>query len=157
MRLAADGITLAVGLVVLTIVGGRFFTPASTADSVADVRLDGVVEIDFSAGSQTLIMALRSDCRYCNESKPFYRRLVDRDAPDLQIVVAAPTGDTGIGDYLTSGAIEPDAVLFVELGVLPVSGTPTLLLVGSDGLVTHSWIGLLDAKREAELLRVLFG
>ncbi len=48
-------------------------------------------------------------------------------------------------------------VLFVELGVLPVSGTPTLLLVGSDGLVTHSWIGLLDAKREAELLRVLFG
>lgn len=53
--------------------------------------------------------------------------------------------------------IDPDAVVFVEGGVLPVSGTPTLLLVDSEGLVTHAWIGLLDAGREADVIEALFG
>ena len=100
---------------------------------------------------------LQSECGYCQQSIPFYRRLLEHDTADVQIVVAAPPHDTGIEDYLASEWVNPDAVVFVEGGVLPVSGTPTLLLVDSEGLVTHAWIGLLDAGREAEVIDALFG
>ncbi len=89
---------------------------------------------------------------------PFYRRLVVVDRGDTQIVVVAPPRDAGvIGDYLASEGVAPDSVVFLGSGLLPVGGTPTLLMVDRDGVVTNAWIGLLDNEREAEVIDALFG
>ncbi len=111
---------------------------------------------DFSTSRQTLIIALQSGCGFCQQSMPFYRRLLERDTDDVRIVVAAPPYDTGIGDFLAAEGVEPDSVVFAGTGALPISGTPTLLLVDGAGLVTHGWIGLLNAEREAEVLEAVF-
>ena len=113
--------------------------------------------IDYSAGDRNLVMALQSDCPFCQESMPFYRRLLERDTADVQIVVVAPPQDTNINDYLASEGVYPDSIVFVAPGVLPVSGTPTLLLVNGEGLVTRAWIGVLSPEREAEVIDALFG
>lgn len=125
---------------------------------MSGVRLDDQsTGIDFAEGKQTLIMVLQSDCTFCHQSMSFYRRLLEHDRNDVQIVVAAPPHDSGLGDYLTSESIEPDSVVFVDSGVIPATGTPTLLLVDGDGLVMHTWIGLLNAERETEVFEALFG
>jgi len=97
---------------------------------------------------------LRSDCPFCDQSKPFYEQLAKRDRTGVQIVVAAPRGDADIESYRP--VLEPDSIVFVEPGVLPVSGTPTLLLVDSDGLVEAAWIGLLGSDRQKEVLTAVF-
>ena len=58
--------------------------------------------------------------------------------------------------YLASEDVTPDSVVFVDDGVLPVSGTPTLLMVDRDGVVTNAWIGLLSEERKAEVIDALF-
>ena len=102
-------------------------------------------------------MVLQSDCGFCQESMPFYRRLLERDHEDLGIVVAAPPSDRVIGDYLASEGVNPDSIVFVDLSELSVPGTPTLLLADDEGQVMRAWVGLLNAEREAELIATVFG
>ena len=131
--------------------------PAFGQEAVGTSLDGGAIGIDFAEPRATLIMVLASDCPFCQESMPFYRRLLSHDRARVQVVVAAPVRDAGMGDYLASESVTPDAQVFVEAGILPVGGTPTLLVVDSEGVVTHAWVGLLDAEREADVLGVLFG
>ena len=160
MRIAADLLTVVVCVVLLAFFAREYGRPASPpSPTVQDVHIDGAVA-DFGRTSKTIILALKTDCVFCQRSAPFYRRLVERierDGPDAQVVVAAHSNDRGIDDFLVSEGINPDSVVFVASGELPVRGTPTLLLVDGEGLVTHIWIGLLDADREAEVFDALFG
>ncbi len=152
----ADGATIAVAVAILVLVGSQF-RPSGVAgmseSELVEFRAGDVLDLD----GRTLLMVLRSDCRFCQQSMPFYRRLLERDSQDVEIVVVAPPFDAGIEGYLASEGITPDSVMFVQRDTLPVQGTPTLLLVDGDGMVTHAWIGLLDAEREADVLGVLFG
>ena len=128
------------------------------AYEVVSSRLRESVDIDFSDASRTLLVVLQRPCRYCDDSMPFYRRL-DARAPgrnDVRIAVVAPPRNRGIGDYLASEGFEPDAVVFADPERFPASGTPTLMVVDGDGSLTYSWVGLLDAGQEAEVLDVLF-
>ena len=153
----ADAITVVVGVAVLAALGARYLSSGPVAPGVGE-RLDPSVGIDVAAGSQALVLALQSNCQFCQESMPFYRRvLVERNSGELQIVVAAPSHDVGIGEYLAQEGLHPDDVVFVERGQVPVAGTPTLLVVDASGMVTHAWIGRLDADQEAEVMSVLFG
>lgn len=154
MRVAADVLTIAVCIVLLALFARAYLPAPPVATPIPTaVHLDGV---DFSTAPRTLIMALRSDCPFCQESMPFYRRLLARDREGAQFVVIAPAEDTEIGSYLASGGVEPDSVLFAEPDAMPVPGTPILLLVDSAGLVTEAWIGLLSAERERQVFDALW-
>lgn len=166
LRYLADGMIVLVGVVVLVVIGirytsffsvtGRVFQP-SVEQAVGEQLDPATVGIDFEAGARTLIMVLHSDCQFCQQSMPFYRRVLEFDTADTQVVVATSHDDNGIDDYLASERVEPDALVFVEPRKLPVAGTPTLLLVDGQGLITHAWIGLLNGDREAEVISALFG
>ena len=150
----ADGFTIVVAVVILGVIGARFIPNERAPVSIADATIDGqAVGIDFAAAERTLVMVLQSDCPFCERSVPFYERLPRGGA--AQIVIAAPLGDTDIESYRK--LIEPDELVFVEPGTLPVSGTPTLLLVDGEGRVDAAWIGVLDSEREAEVLDALGG
>ena len=86
---------------------------------------------------------------------PFYQRLAALE--DLQVVVTAPKRDTEIAAYLDSYGFKPDDIVFLDdqQPRLAIRVTPTLLIVDSDGLVTHSWMGVLSEDAEVEVLRVL--
>lgn len=128
------------------------------AYEVVSSRVRESADIDFSAAARTLLVVLQRPCRYCDDSLPLYRRLEARAAGrnEVRIVVVAPPRNRGIDDYLASEGFEPDAVVFADPERFPVSGTPALMVVDGEGLLTHSWIGLLDAGQEAEVFAVLF-
>ena len=158
LRRLTDIVVLVLGLSLLLVVVGRYlpftFRTWQVPDAyIEDVFIDASSGVDFSAAPKTLVLVLRSDCVFCQESMPFYRRLLsDRDAADVQVVVAAPPFDTQIGEYLESERVYADSVVFVAADALPVSGTPTLLMVDNTGLITHAWLGQLNAEREQEVL-----
>ena len=163
--MASDIATVVAAVAIVAFIGWRFVAPPVIPLNVTPPNLavgtsldEETLGVDFASRPQTLIMALASDCGYCQESMPFYRRLLARERDSVQIVVAAPVQDIGIVDYLASENVLPDAVVFTDpgSGTLPVPGTPTLLVVDSEGVVTYSWIGLLNAEREADVLGVLF-
>ena len=165
LRHVADGATVVVALAVLFVLAMRFsgdssqpspdLSDAGWDGSFTGVRLDAPAGMDLSAAERTLVAVLRSDCPFCDQSKPFYEQLARRDRTGIQIVVAAPRGDTGIENYRS--VLEPDSIVFVGPGALPVRGTPTLLLVDSEGAVEAAWTGLLGPEREAEVLAAVFG
>lgn len=157
VRLVGEAVGVAVVAVLMLMIGARSLLPASTTPAAVDVRLDASVGIDFATGSRTVILFVQSSCAFCRESASFYRRLLAHRTTDVRVVVAAPAVDAGLRTYLVSQEIEPDAVVYVEQSELPVSATPTLLVVDPDGVITHAWIGLLDTEREADVLDVVFG
>ena len=157
----ADAITILAGVAVLVLLvihvsGDAPIDPTETLGRLESEIVGRRINGAELAPSRTLVMALRSDCVFCQESMPFYRRLLERDRAGVRIVVAAPRDDTGIGDYLESEGTKPDSIVFVEPDALPVSGTPTLLYVDDEGLITHAWIGLLNAAREREVFDALW-
>ena len=151
----ADAATILVALVVLAVVGMRFVGGGVLGPPPTDVKLDAESGIDFSRVERTLVAVLQSDCTFCAQSRPFYEQLGRRERDGVQIVIVAPPNDTGIDSYRS--LLAPDDLVFVRPGVLPVSSTPTLLLVARDGTVEATWIGLLSPEREAEVLTLVFG
>lgn len=166
----ADLLTIVVGVALLVVLALRMDTaelpPPTPIGGVAsggpvipppDVNLDAAeVGIDWTAGVRTLLLVLQSDCEFCQQSVPFYRRLLDQDTDEIQNAVVAPARDVEMSPYLLSEGIIPDTLAFVENGVVPVPVTPTLLLVDSTGSVIHAWIGVLEPEQEAEVLAVTF-
>lgn len=150
LQWAADAATAVVAVVVVAVLGARFFDRGGPPDA----QLDGqAIGIDFAAAEHTLVMVLRSDCTFCEQSKPFYARLGESRA--VQIAIAAPPGDGGIAGY--ASILAADVVVFPTRETLPVSSTPSLLLVDREGVVEAAWMGLLDARREDEVLAAVSG
>lgn len=156
LQAAADAATVVLAVAAIVALAVVYWPESPTEPERFDVWIDESIGIDLANAPRTLIMVLDSGCRFCQESMPLYRRLLERDMSDVQIVVAAPLYDTGIEDYLASESVSPDSVVFVESGSLPVSSTPALLLVDGEGLVTHAWIGLLSTDREQEVFDALW-
>ncbi len=98
-------------------------------------------------------MMTSSHCHYCTASMPFYRKLAPAARAAGTRIVAVSTEEIAVNqEYLQANGVDPDAVLSSEQSKLKVESTPTLLLVGRDGRVVHSWIGQLPAAKEHEVL-----
>jgi len=59
-----------------TFLRDRYFsTPAALNKVQAGSRLQPVRGWDWKRNKQTVVIAMRKDCRYCQESVPFYKTL----------------------------------------------------------------------------------
>jgi len=113
-----------------------------------------VPNLDWRVNNQTLVLALRIDCPYCTESAPLYRRLVTAVSTPKSFVPVAvfdePPAESKA--YLSRLNIPINDVRQADLKKLAVRGTPTLMLVNQDGVVTDVWFGKLGTYRESLLL-----
>jgi len=111
-------------------------------------------DYDWAASDKTLVLVLSTECRYCTESAPFYRRLAERRAGGgksrLVAVLPQPVGDAE--KYLGGLRVKVDEVRQLRPGQLGASGTPTLILADNSGKVVDVWVGKLPAEREADVL-----
>jgi thioredoxin-related protein len=115
-------------------------------------KLD-LADLNWSENPKTLIMALQPSCRFCNESVPFYKRLVDAmKDKNVKLVVVFPKDIDRGKAYLTESGLNISQVYQSPLNKLQVSGTPTLILTNDKGEVTNFWVGKLNSEKEAEVL-----
>jgi len=110
--------------------------------------------IDWSGHKATLVVAISSACHYCVASSPFYSEMT-RSTHVAPIVVVMPQGKQDAQAFLREHAITPRSVVSASLASIQVSGTPTLLLVSSSGMVTKAWVGELTNMQRHDVLESL--
>ena len=125
--------------------------------SVGD-RIAAPPGYDWREHAQTLVVAVRAGCIYCERSYPLYQRLEglehDNHLKAHMLVVMPDNKETGAALLSTHG-ITSQNIPGTLLNNMKVYGTPTLLLVDANGRLLQSWIGELDASRADALLAQL--
>jgi len=135
----------------------RFAAPGPEPNEVkAGDRLIGLDGWDWGEHDRTLLLVLRKGCHFCEDSAPFYQRLVakqQQDSPNTAIVAAFPDAVDAAKEVVQSERLGVQVLPGVPLQTLKVSGTPTLLLVDRSGTVLNTWIGVLSPRQELEVMR----
>ena len=108
----------------------------------------GIEEIDFAANPRTLILGLSTKCPYCNQSIPFYKKLVEtvKYTNDIKIVAVFPQKQDEIDRYLSEHELQIKTVPDVTLINSSIDMTPTMVWVDSDKRIVKSWQGYLDKE-----------
>jgi len=122
------------------------------------VQLPGV---NLSDATATVVLALSTSCHYCTNSLPFYRELVRfqeasaKRGKTIRVVVAMPQPETEVSRYLSDNNLGVSEGVSVNLSVLGISATPSLLIVNSQGTIEAAWVGMLTAERQNEVVDAL--
>jgi len=117
-------------------------------------------EVSWNTATTHVVVALSSHCHFCVESLPFYRQLAEVSRrSNRQLSLTILTGDpkdTARG-FLLDNQLVPDHLVLTSLSTIsvPIRGTPTLLLVNSNGIVTKAFRGKLTELEETTLLKFL--
>jgi hypothetical protein len=123
---------------------------AESASQPKNTRIS-LPDVDWSKNGQTLVLAVSSACHFCTESGPFYQQLAKTHGRTRLLAVLPQPVEEG-RRYLDKLNVTVDEIKQSSLDSIDVRGTPTLLLVNSEGVVTNTWIGKLQAEQEAEVL-----
>lgn len=113
-------------------------------------------DVNWSEQPKTLILALETSCRFCNESAPFYKHLIASvNNKNVKLIAVLPTDIEESRMHLNKLGLSDLEVKQADLDSLRVSGTPTLLLVNDKGEVTNYWVGKLPQNKQAEVINKL--
>lgn len=161
LSIIAVAILLCVVFVKSYIIPKAAIIPASAQSSAAvpmeartitqrgeQVRLAGV---DWKTNGKTLLLALSTTCHFCTQSGPFYQRVV-KEHGDAQLVVLVPQAVEEGQAYLKRLGVSIDDVRQVPFDDLGLQGTPTLVLVDSNGSVVDAWVGALSPSKENDVI-----
>jgi ribosomal protein L20A (L18A) len=111
-------------------------------------------DIDWAKNEQTFVVFLQKGCRFCEESAPFYQRLVKELASQTrtQMIAALPYSIDEGKQYLKDEKLDISEVKQVAPQSVGIKGTPTLLLVDSSGMVLDEWVGKPSAEAEERII-----
>lgn len=160
IELFANVAIVIVAVVLVFVLAKKFvFNDASTAAKVPKENISAgmkvnLPEADFAANGSTLLLILSTDCHFCHESLPFYQRVIEQSARSGRVKIAAvfPQDAKTGEEYLKSNGVTVSRVFQAQPPNLGVGGTPSLLLVDKDGVVTETWFGKLAAPEENKVL-----
>ena len=119
-------------------------------------RLASLDGWDWGAHDRTVVLVLRKGCHFCEDSAPFYQRLVTKqqqDGSSTGIVAVFPDAADAVKEVVQSEGLGVRALAGVPLERLKVSGTPTVLMVDRNGTVLNAWIGMLSPRQELDVMR----
>jgi rhodanese-related sulfurtransferase len=111
------------------------------------------LNLNQTVDEQVLLLAISSQCHFCTESAPLYRRITGEiTGKHIRVVALLPQSvDEGRG-YLRTLGVSADEVRQVNLLALGISTTPTVVLLDKEGVVDDVWVGKLSTNMEFSLL-----
>lgn len=125
------------------------------SDSLVGRRLQ-VPTVRWDNSALNVVLAVSSHCHYCANSKGFYQRLSNtvRSVNDVKLIAILPDDESVAKAFFFDAGVHVDSMVSSSpLSNFGVVGTPTILLVGSDGIVVNQWNGFLSEAGEREVLR----
>jgi hypothetical protein len=124
----------------------------------------GLRDVDFRQAPQTLLVVMRKDCHYCEESVPFYQGLFGNIRDDVNKrtqVIAVTVDDKVTADaYFAGNNLQFDRIVSVsqqEMRRLKLPVTPILILANDAGVVSSTWVGKLGSDGEKEVREKVLG
>jgi hypothetical protein len=128
-------------------------TARAPAFSVGEAA-ESLPAIDYGQADRTVVLYVRSTCKYCTASMPFYRHLnetIGKGGHTRLVVVSIEDPDVTRG-YLQANDLQvSDRVQHVG----KANATPTLLVVGRDGKIGGVWVGKQPPEEERSILAML--
>jgi len=153
LELAANLAILVVSCLLAVVLVKAYFLNESSKEVTSTPSVDSL-DTTWNQNGQTLVLALSSNCHFCTESAPFYKQLAQSKG-NTHLVAVLPQSLADGREYLENLGVSVDEVKQLSLDKIGVSGTPTLLLVDTSGVVKNSWVGKLSPQQEANVLSVL--
>ena len=157
LELVANIAIIVVAITLVAVLAKRFiFTSSDQNDQVQSNVGTKIaqLDVDWSKSNKNLLLMISNSCRYCTESAPFYKRLVQeraqRNTFSLTAVLPQPVSEGRT--YLNGLGVDIGEIKQVSPAAIRIRGTPTLLLVNSAGVVTDEWLGKLPPEKENEVL-----
>jgi len=113
-----------------------------------------------AGADRALVVAVAPTCHFCEESMPFYKRLVDernQKGSQTRVVAALAQESAKAGEQqnMANAGVQPDGLVVLDFKEVKVQGTPTILLVDRQGKVLNVWIGKQGSGGEDEILAAL--
>lgn len=93
--------------------------------------LPALNDYSYSNADATLVLAVRSSCRFCTQSMPFYGRIIDdikRAKTNVKIVAVSSDSEDVLRQYFESHGVAPESIRAVSADYLRIVGTPTIML-----------------------------
>jgi thioredoxin-related protein len=145
IEVVANILIIIVAVVLVVVLGQRYFTPAQpqrpnvprrTAPAVGDnVSLH---DIDWSQNRKNVLLVLQEGCRFCTESADFYKTLLKRTKDKgVNVVAVLPQSRDEARKYLDKLQLSDLETKQSALGPLDVSGTPTIIVTDDKGKITN--------------------
>ena len=162
VELVANILVVVVAVLVIGIFIQNYFFAPSTIVKQPEQQLPAVgrklnlENVDFSQQSKTVLLALQTGCRFCNESIPFYKRMLEKTkGQNIKFIAYFPTKVENSTNHLAELGITEMEVRQAPISALEPSGTPTLIITDTKGEITDFWIGKLPPEKEAEVISKL--
>lgn len=113
---------------------------------------------EWKTHDQTLVLALKKNCPYCENSMPFYRQLLElKQAKRISAHIISMFSDPldEAKNVMNIQNMAVDVIGGIQLSNYKISGTPTVILVDKQGRVVKSWVGQLHEDVEKEVVSTL--
>jgi hypothetical protein len=136
---------------------GRGEDPASVAQNLSG-KLLPLPPGSPRGKSATVVLVVSSNCHFCSESMPFYRKLAgvnSASAHEMEMIAIDPENPAEGREYLSGNGVPVAAIISKPLRAMGFMATPTLVLLDKLGRVTHAWVGELNAHGQKEVLQQL--
>ena len=101
---------------------------------------------------------MSSACERCNESVPFIQQVLRANTEKgdkTQIVAIFPENAEQVARYISDQRISLNAVPGIDIKAINLPGTPTAVLVSSEGTIINFWIGKPSTAAEEEILKYI--
>jgi hypothetical protein len=159
VEVTANILIIVVAVLLIGVLSHRyFFKPTTIVDPNSRLRPTvgkkiKLADVNFADNRHTVILALQKTCRFCNESIPFYKRLLaETKDKNIRIIAIFPSPVEESTKYLAEHGIHGFEVKQAPISVLDASGTPTLVITNDKGEITNFWIGKLPAEEEVQVI-----
>lgn len=109
----------------------------------------------WSSYPETLVIAVRRGCPYCDASLPFYRQLGQQQKTNMlraHVLLVMPDDASFGSSLLRKADVDIQGIFGQGLDTLKVSGTPTVLLIDSNGRIEREWVGELTPNGEKDVM-----
>jgi thioredoxin-related protein len=151
----------AIAAVVLSLnLRDRFFPQRPPGGPEKGEQFAQIKEVLPAGTNKALVVAVQPSCHFCNDSMPFYKRLLDarnqKNSP-VKFIAAVPADEAKAEEAQKFAAVgaQPDGMVKLDFAAIKAPGTPTLLLVDNNGKVLDVWVGKLKSSEEKDVLEVL--
>jgi hypothetical protein len=154
--IANVAIIVAAAAIVFFFVRNYMRNQADSAPVIATGTKLALKDVSWQPNNKTIVLAVSTTCHFCSESAPFYRELVSQcKQQHVRTIAVLPQAIGEAQTYLQNEGVAVDDVRQVVFHDIPISGTPTLLLVDGSGTVKDVWVGKLPDSKEKEVLSKL--
>ena len=160
-ELAANLLIIIAAVLLIGVIIQKYFFSTTTVNQKA--RLQPIIgsklnvsDVNYSTQAKTLVLALQTSCHFCNESAPFYKRIIENTQnKNIKLVAVLPTSVEESKAHLNELGLKNMEVRRSPLDTIQVGGTPTLILINEKGEITDYWVGKLPPEKEAEVIEKL--